>query len=149
MKRIFVSHPFSGKHQNLQAITRICKSLVKMGVMPISPCHLFSYLKDDVPKERIRALEFCENLVELADEIWLFGDWEKSDGCLIERNVALLEMIPIYEVEGWKDGKPVFKGEGPKWWMEPSFAGREKYLEFHENRDELQMKPNNYKEEEG
>ena len=32
---------------------------------------------------------------------------------------------------------------------ESHFAGSEKYLEFHENRDELQMQPNDYKEEEG
>lgn len=116
MKRIYVSHAYGGKKSNKEAITHICQALVKMGVIPISPVHSFSYLNDKVAEERSRALEFCEELVELCDELWLFSEWEKSEGCILERNVALIEMIPIRVVDGWRDGLPIIRGENqPKW----------------------------------
>jgi len=116
MKKIFISHPYVGKKSNIEAIKHICKTLVPFGVMPLSPVLAFSFMKDQVPEERGRALEFCEELVELADEVWFFGEWQKSEGCQLEFRTALVEMIPIYEVVGWKGDKPLFKGEGPKWW---------------------------------
>lgn len=123
MKKIYVAHPFAGKRQNMQAITHICRNLVNLGVLPISPCHAFSFMNDKVTEDRKRALEFCEEMVELADEIWMFGEWKNSEGCILERNVALMEMIPIYEVVGWKDDMPVFEGEGPKWFNEKMKGG--------------------------
>ena len=116
MKKIYIAHPFQGKKQNKEAITHICRALVKMGIMPISPIHAFSFLHDNIKSERLKALDFCCELVETADELWLFGDWERSDGCLVERNVALLELVPIYEVVGWEGYTPLFKdGNSPKW----------------------------------
>ena len=94
MKKILVCHPFQGKRQNMQAITHICQRLVHLGVMPISSVHALSFLHDNIKSERLKALEFCCELVETADELWLFGEWERSDGCLVERNVALLETYP-------------------------------------------------------
>jgi len=116
MKKIYVAHPFGGKRQNMQAITHICQRLVNFGIMPISPVHSFSFLNDKVPEDREKALVFCEELVETCDAIFLFGEWRNSDGCIRERNVALIEMIPIYEVIGWDaDNNPMFKHDPPKW----------------------------------
>jgi len=116
MKKIYVAHPFQGKRENMQAITHICQLLVKFGIMPISPVHAFAFLNDKVSEDREKALKFCEELVETCDAIFLFGEWQKSDGCIRERNVALLEMIPIYEVIGWgADNNPIFKHDPPKW----------------------------------
>ena len=116
MKKIYVAHSYRGLRSNYQAITHICRNLVKMGVLPISPIHAFGFLHDNIKKERLKALEFCCELVETADELWLFGDWGRSDGCLIERNAALLELVPIYEVIGWEGDVPLFRdGNSPKW----------------------------------
>lgn len=123
MKKIYVAHPYLGKKQNKEAITHICRALVKLGIMPISPVHAFGFLHDNIPEEREKALGFCCELVETADELWLFGDWERSDGCLIERNVALLELVPIYEVIGWEGDVPIFKGDGPKWFNNKTMKG--------------------------
>lgn len=114
MKCIYLAHPYGGKKQNKEAITHICQRLVKLGVMPVSPVHAFDFLHDNLPSERHMALEFCEELVTMADELWLFGEWEKSDGCLMERNVALTEFIPIRVVEGWIGDLPIFD-DAPKW----------------------------------
>ena len=115
MKKVYVAHAFQGKKQNKEAITHICRALVKLGIMPISPIHVFSFLHDNIKSERLKTFEFCEELVETADELWLFGNWERSNGCLIERNVALMEFIPIYVIEGWNGDVPLFKNDAPKW----------------------------------
>ncbi|HWQ42791.1 MAG TPA: DUF4406 domain-containing protein [Desulfosporosinus sp.] len=115
MKKIYVAHPFQGKRQNIQAITHICQRLVQFGVMPISPVHSFSYLNDKVLEDRQRAMEFCEELVSTADEIWFFGDYKNSEGCQLEWNTALIELVTIRIVVGWKDDMPVFEGEAPRW----------------------------------
>ena len=146
MKKAYIAHPFQGKKSNLEAIKHICKALVPFGIMPISPVLTFSFMNDNAPEERSKALGFCENLVEACDCLFLTGDWERSEGCILERNVALAEMIPIFEIVGWRDDEPLFKGEGPRWWKggQSRSEGNDKYLEFHESRDELQMKPNDF-----
>ena len=120
MKCIYVAHPFRGKRQNKEAITHICQRLVKLGVMPVSPVHAFSFLSDNIPSERHRACEFCEEFVTMADELWLFGEWEKSEGCLMERNVALAEFVTIRVVHGWIGDRPTFD-DAPKWLAEKDF----------------------------
>jgi hypothetical protein len=83
--------------------------------MPISPVHAFSYLNDKVPEERQKGLQFCEELVSNAEEIWFFGDFNKSESCMREWDVALQELVTIRIVTGWLDGLPLFLGEPPKW----------------------------------
>ncbi|SPF51197.1 conserved hypothetical protein [Candidatus Desulfosporosinus infrequens] len=116
MKKVYICHPFNGKKQNLQAITHICQALTKFGVIPISPVHSFSYLSDKVPEQRALALTFCEELVSSCDAIFLCGAWEQSEGCNREHNVALMEMIPIYNIDGWDGDKPLFRRNLPLWW---------------------------------
>ena len=115
MKKAYIAHPFKGKKSNLEAIKHICKALIPYGIMPISPVLTFSFMNDKAPEERSKALELCENLVEFADELWLFGEWEKSEGCQMERDVALQLFKPIYIVSGWKNNLPRFNGRGPMW----------------------------------
>ena len=118
MKCIYVAHPYQGKMQNKEAITHICQRLTKLGVMPVSPIHAFGFLHDNIPSERHRALEFCEELLTMSDELWLFGEWEKSDGCVFEKAVALTEFKTIRIVTGWIAGQngytPLFN-HTPKW----------------------------------
>ncbi len=119
MKKIYVAHPFGGKRSNFQAITHICQRFMNFGVIPISPVHAFSFTNDHVPEERNRAMEFCDELIEVADCIFFFGEWETSEGCRREMDLAKQLFKPFYIVEGWKDGYPVFKnGNKPIWWKE-------------------------------
>ena len=62
-------------------------------------------------------LKCCEEYIQYMDELWLFGDWQKSEGCIRERNAALLELIPIYIITDWDESDfPIFKdGNGPEW----------------------------------
>lgn len=116
MKKIYVCHPFQGKKSNKESITHICQYLAKRGVMPISPVHSFSYLNDNIPEERAKAMEFCLELLEVCDCIFFFGDYENSEGCRMEMDLAKQLFKPFYVVTGWFEGKPVFNGNGPVWW---------------------------------
>ena len=58
----------------------------------------------------------------MADELWLFGEWEKSEGCLMERNVALAEFVAIRVVRGWIGDRPIFD-DAPKWLTEKTPTG--------------------------
>ena len=115
MKKVYVAHPFQGKRESMQAITHICQRLVKFGIMPISPVHAFSFLNDKVPEDREQALRFCEELIDTADEVWFFGDFNKSEGCMREWDAVMQEFRCIRVVTGWLDGLPMFLGEPPKW----------------------------------
>jgi len=117
MKKIYVAHPFGGREIQKVIIGEICRRIIKLGAMPISPVHMFGFMDDGVPDERKRAMEFCEEIIQYMDELWLCGAWEKSEGCQREHNIALLELVPVYEVAGWSGDRPLFKDNvKPSWW---------------------------------
>jgi len=115
MKKIYVAHPFGGKKSNKESISHICRELVKYGVMPISPVHAFGFLNDNVPDERQKAMEYCDELLESCDCVFFFGEWESSEGCCREMDLAKQLFKPIYIMVGWIDGRPIFR-KAPAWW---------------------------------
>jgi len=56
-------------------------------------------------------MEWCEDDIEYCDAIFLCGAWRESEGCQHEHNVALLELVPVYEVVGWHNDMPIFAGD--------------------------------------
>ena len=112
MKKIYVAHPFEGKELNKLRIDEICRKIVKLGAMPISPVHMFGFMNDANPFDRKRALEFCEEIIQYCNEFWLCGEWEKSEGCQAEALVALSELITIRVVVGWDGDEPLFVEKG-------------------------------------
>ena len=117
LKRIFVSHPFRGNEaENYREITTICRRLMKIGIMPISPIHAFSFMREYAPGERETALKFGKVLMEeVAREHWLFGAWRQSDGCQEELDWARELVIPVRIVTGWDGDYPIFAGDWPDW----------------------------------
>ena len=109
MKRIYVAHPFLGKKENYQAISNICNWITARGLMPISPVHAFRFLDDRNLGERENALRFCRELMKFADEVWVFGNWEFSEGCKMEVREASLQLKRVRIITGWKEGYLVFK----------------------------------------
>src|SRR5690606_39462755 len=63
----------------------ICHDLVKQGILPISPLHLFSFMEDDLQREEI--LQVCFRLIDISDEVWIYGD---SEGCRKDRKSTRL-----------------------------------------------------------
>ncbi len=88
--RIYVIHAFRGtgrpgeREANKARISAICKTLLALGALPISPVHMLDGLFDDTdPVQREQALRCCESAMDLADVAWAFGE-TSSEGCTRE-----------------------------------------------------------------
>ena len=108
MKKIYIAHPLRGDghdtkriHANEERIRDIMRRLAaeEPNLLLFSPIHAFGYLDPMGPQEWV--MKQCLEMVEVCDELWVYGDWQGSIGCRmeIERARAL--------------GKPVvFKDKG-------------------------------------
>ena len=85
MKRVFISHPFTGDPiENLKKVDKICKDInMDKGTLAVSPLHMFSYMNDDSKRNPIMIM--CYDLINICDEVWIYGD---SIGCNQERFYA-------------------------------------------------------------
>ena len=115
-KTVYISHPFRGDMGrdniniktlvgNMEKVDRICLKITAdyPDVLPLSPLNAFSFLAlltlaDNQIDEK--ALEMDMKLLELADELWVFGEWEKSEGCRMEIERARELCIPIIYESG-------------------------------------------------
>ena len=85
MKTIYVAHPLRGDvRRNKYAVTDICQNLkaIYPDMLILSPIHAFSF--EDVNGRRGWVRGQCRLVIEKADELWLFGDWRNSSGCVME-----------------------------------------------------------------
>ena len=86
MTKVFVSHPLAGDFEgNRQKVDRICRRIASLGLLPISPLHLFSFYDIEVDVVRAEILQVCFRLIDLCDEVWMYGD---SEGCRMEADYA-------------------------------------------------------------
>src|SRR5690606_5065989 len=99
MKWVYIVYPFQEKEENRKKIDQICRAVANMGFLPVSPVHAFSFLNDDILEERHRALNLRQELVKVCDQVWLFGDWRKSEGCRREVRAAQEAGIPLIDFE--------------------------------------------------
>ncbi|MGB9813517.1 MAG: DUF4406 domain-containing protein [Thermovenabulum sp.] len=82
MRKVFISHPYKDDPEgNKKKVDKICRGLT--GVLPISPLHLFSFMDSDNNREEI--MEVCYKLIDICDEVWVYGD---SEGCRKEAEYA-------------------------------------------------------------
>ena len=100
MKRVFISYPFASDPEgNRKKVDSICRDLAGKGVLPISPLHLFGFMDNDLQREEI--MRVCFRLIDICDEVWVYGD---SEGCRME-----LEYAPsigkVVRVHGGNMGK--------------------------------------------
>jgi len=85
VKRVFIRILFLLIQKEIGVrVDIICHDLVKQGILPISPLHLFSFMENDDNREEI--LQVCFRLIDICDEVWIYGD---SEGCRKEREYAL------------------------------------------------------------
>ena len=97
MKRVFISHPYKDDPMgNKKRVDTICRELAEKGdLLPISPLHLFSFMKEDSNREEI--LRVCFRLINICDEVWIYGD---SEGCRREAQYAKSVGKPVRMVKG-------------------------------------------------
>ena len=113
-KTVYVSHPLRGGMDrnnpditaimnNRMAVDIICRKIINEhpDVLPISPVNAFSFF--NVFEEDKEALEADFRLMELADELWVYGEWETSEGCGLEIALARKLAIPIVYEDGRRE----------------------------------------------
>jgi hypothetical protein len=97
MRRVYIAHPLRGERpDDLMAITdnqnrvrKICLEISKneRGVLILSPIHAFSFFP--VQGDHKRALAMCRELLSMADEVRFYGNWQRSEGCRMEFELAM------------------------------------------------------------
>lgn len=104
-KRVYVIHPLRNNalsnevdvtaRKNIKEVSRICSSIAKenSNILILSPVHAFAFM--DYKGDQSQVFKFCELLLEYADEAWVFGNWQASEGCQYEINLAQELKIPI------------------------------------------------------
>ncbi len=92
---VYLAHPLRGKNKDIDTIatnmerTRdIANNIVKQepNTLVLSPNHAFSFLSPF--GDQTIPLNMCKELLKLADEVRFYGDWENSEGCILEHNLA-------------------------------------------------------------
>ena len=93
-KVVYISQPSSGLPINDRRIEETIKILVKEypDILFVSPVHCFGFLYNELPWEE--GISQCIGLLNLCDEMWVFGDWQKSRGCLYEVQYCQVHKIP-------------------------------------------------------
>ncbi len=93
--KVYIAHPYGGKEENKLKVESIIKDLVSQydNVIFISPIHLFGYLYNEVSYSQ--GMEWCLNILNECDEIWLCNGWEDSQGCRMEYYNSIVNNIPI------------------------------------------------------
>lgn len=86
MKRIFISHPYANDPEaNKQSADNICRYVCRLGYLPLSPLHMFSFIDNENDYIRHQIMKVCYKLINMSDEIWIFGN---SEGCQKELKYA-------------------------------------------------------------
>ena len=103
MKKIYIAHPLRGGgtdvakiHANEESIRSIMCGLAaeEPDMLLFSPIHAFGYLDPLGPHEWV--MKQCLEMVELCDELWVYGDWRSSEGCRMEIDRAGELGKPVY-----------------------------------------------------
>ena len=101
MKKIFVSHPFTGNEkQNRSDAAGIVANLryEHPDMQFINPLEVFRPLGGWCPEYAILAA--CMNLIRQCDAVLQCDGWEKSAGCRAEAAFAIVNEIPCIDRDG-------------------------------------------------
>ena len=98
MKIVYIAHPISCNIEaNLKAIIAIIRiiNLTMPNVVPLAPYYTdILALDDSIPAERKRGIANDTHIIRTCiDELWVYGDYENSNGCMAE--IALCQELNI------------------------------------------------------
>lgn len=103
MKKVYIAHPLRGSQphteekcqKNIRLVTKLCLAIsAEDKVIPFSPLHAFGYM-NALKYDQQRAMRHCYALLDSCDELWVFGDWHSSQGCVMEVEHAESKGIPV------------------------------------------------------
>lgn len=83
-KVVYISHPQQNKEENKKDIEEIIIKLTQKydKYLFLSPVHAFGFLYDIV--DYYQGLNMCISLLNISDEMWVYGDYQNSIGCNFE-----------------------------------------------------------------
>jgi len=81
---IYVAHPFNNEDSNREKVARIIDSLIYEYPEHnwLSPIHATGHWYQSMSYER--GMDWCLALLDKCDEMWVYGDFQNSKGCMIE-----------------------------------------------------------------
>lgn len=96
-KVVYICHEFGGKKANYDKITRLVVQLSELypEVLFLSPVHAVGFMYYEVDYDK--GMEYCLTLLDMCDEMWTFGEFSNSKGCLIEKDYCVRYQIPVIE----------------------------------------------------
>ena len=100
MRKAFVSHPYTDNpDQNKRRADIICRRLLRDGILPISPLHLFGFVSNE-RGIREDIMTVCYRLIDMCDEVRVYGD---SPGTQAEVRYAYQTGKPVVDctIEDW------------------------------------------------
>lgn len=76
MKIVYICSPFRGDTEtNIANAQKYSRFAVEQGILPITPHLLFpQFMNDDSPEERKQAMDFNQTILNLCQEVWVFGN---------------------------------------------------------------------------
>ena len=117
MRRVYIAHPLRGERldiaemeRNVSRVTEICRHVAEEhpDVLILSPIHAFDFVSPLGPQDWV--MRQCLALLDVADELWAFGDWERSEGCRMEVAHARAMEKPVVFKERAEGVKPYAGG---------------------------------------
>lgn len=100
MKKIFISHPFTGaEKENREDAARISRQLQekKPDAQIMNPLELFRCMDGNCDEPVILAA--CMDAIDKCDLVILCDGWEKSAGCKAEASFAIWRGVPCLDMQ--------------------------------------------------
>ena len=98
-KFVYICSPCRGDYeQNIQKARAYCRAVTQFypDIIPIAPHVYFTqFLNDNIPNERSLAMEAGLALLDMCDEIWVYGLDNPSEGMQAEIDYALKNGITV------------------------------------------------------
>lgn len=97
IKIVYICSPYRGDYaHNTITAQKYCRFAVNMGYLPIAPHIYFTQFMNDRNKsERELGMAMGEQLLEMCDEVWVFGITNPSEGMAKEILRAAELNMPI------------------------------------------------------
>lgn len=104
-RKIYVSHPLRNNksgaellstiEHNRKVVSEICKNIIQHhnDILILSPIHAFGFISP--LGNQTAVFNQCRAMLELADELWVYGNWQNSEGCHMEITYAEILKIPV------------------------------------------------------
>lgn len=91
---VYISHPYGNDEKNQLLVGELIKNLVEEypDYLFVSPIHSFSFLYSCTTYQK--GLDMCLWLLHQCDEVWVFGDYQNSVGCMAEIAYCKNHSIP-------------------------------------------------------